>query len=101
MKLSSFIIEKTLSSLIKPKSVKKLINNTLLVEIPKKTSDLLLQQKYIYNLKIKANSLNLSKDVVRSPDLFLCTLDKIKQTSSNWVLLMPKGYPFRKMTKQF
>ena len=35
------LLKKTLSSLIKPKSVKKLINNTLLVEVPKKTfSDL-------------------------------------------------------------
>ena len=54
-KLSPFIIEKTLSSQTKPKSVKKLINNILLVEVPKKTfSDLLLKQKYLYDLKIKA-----------------------------------------------
>ena len=62
--------------------MKKLINNTLLVEVPKKTfSDLLLEQKYFHNLKIKAyphNSLNSSKGVVRSPDLSLCTLDEIK-----------------------
>ena len=81
-KLSPFIIEKTLSTLIKPKSVKKLLSNTLLVEVPKKTfSDLLLEQKYFYNLKIKSylyNSLNLSKGVLRSPDLSLSTLDEIK-----------------------
>ena len=35
--------------------MRKLINNTLLVEVPKKIfSDLLLEQKYFYNLKIKA-----------------------------------------------
>ena len=47
-KLSPFIIEKTLNSFIKAKSVKKkLINNTLLIEVEKKTfSDLLLKQKY-------------------------------------------------------
>ena len=54
-KLSPFIIEKTVCSLIKPKSMKKLINNTLLVEVPKKTfSDLLLELRYFPNLKIKA-----------------------------------------------
>ena len=43
-KMFPFII-KTLSSLIKPKSVKKLINNTLLVEVKKQTFlDLLLEQ---------------------------------------------------------
>ena len=36
--------------MIKPKSV-KLINNTLLVEVTKKTfSDLLLEQKYFYHI---------------------------------------------------
>ena len=37
-KLFPFIIEKTLSSLIKLRYVKKLINNALLVEVPKKLS---------------------------------------------------------------
>ena len=81
-KLSPFVIEKALNSLIKAKSVKKLINNTLLIEVGKKTfSDLLLKQKYFYNLKIKVyphNTRNSSKGVVRSPDLSLCTLDEIK-----------------------
>ena len=82
-KLSPFIIEKTLNSFIKAKSIKKLINNTLLIEVEKNFfSDLLLKQKYFYNLKIKAyphNTLNSSKGVVRSPDLSLCTLDEIKK----------------------
>ena len=43
-KLSPFIIEKTLNSFIKAKSVKKLINNTLLIEVEKNFSDLLLKQ---------------------------------------------------------
>ena len=58
------------------------MNNNLLVEVTKKTySDLLLEQKYFYDLKIKFyphNSLNLSKGVVGSSDLSLCTLDEIK-----------------------
>ena len=70
--------KKTLSSLIKPKSVKK-INQ----QYPAKKTflDLLQEQKYFHNLKIKAylhNSLNLSKSVVRSIYFSLCTLDKIK-----------------------
>ena len=66
IKLSSFIIEKTLHSNKIHKSVKKLINNTLQVEVPKKTSShLLLELKYFYNLYIKAyhyNSLNSIKE---------------------------------------
>ena len=38
-KLSPFIIEKTLNSLIKAKSVKKLINNTLLIEVEKQNKN--------------------------------------------------------------
>ena len=48
----------------------------------KNFSDLLLKQKYFYNLKIKVypphNTLNSSKGVVRRPDLSLCTLGGIK-----------------------
>ena len=55
----------------KIKICQKLINNTLLVEIPKKNLNLLLEQKYFNNLKIKAYSQNSSKDVVRIPDLCL------------------------------
>ena len=48
----------------------------------KKTfSDLLREQKYFHNQKIKAyshNFLNSSKGVIRSPDLSLCRLDEIK-----------------------
>ena len=44
-------------------------------------SDLLLEQRYFHNLKIKAyhyNFLNSSKGVVTSLDVSLCTLDEIK-----------------------
>ena len=57
--------------------------------------DLLQEQKNFHNLKIKAyphNSLNLSKGVVRSLDLSLCTLDEIKSnlckqgvTDAKWI----------------
>ena len=61
-KLFLSINEKTFSFMIEPKFVKKLTNNTLLVEVTKKTYlDLLLEQKSLYNLEIKSyhhNSLN-------------------------------------------
>ena len=47
----------------------------------KKPSDLLLKQKYFYDLKIKVypyNTLNSSKGVVRNPDFSRCILDEIK-----------------------
>ena len=82
-KLSPFIIEKTLNSLIKAESVKKLINNTLLIEVEKKNVlRPTTKTKILLQLKIKVypyNTLNSSKGVVRSPDLFLCTLDEIKK----------------------
>ena len=54
-KLFLFIIEKTHNSLIKPKSVKKLNQQYPAGRSAKKNfSDLLLEQKYFHNLKIKA-----------------------------------------------
>ena len=82
-KVPPFIIEKTLCSLIKPKSVKKMNQQYPPGRSAKKTFlNLLLDQKYFHNLKIKAyphNSLNSSKGVMRSPDLSLCPLDEIKR----------------------
>ena len=76
-KLSPFVIEKTLSGLFTPVSVKKLGNGTLLVEVNKKPyADILLKIKSFGGLKIKAFahlSLNTSKGVVRSSELSLCT----------------------------
>ena len=72
-------------------SLKKLINNTLLVEVRKKTFlEPLLEQKYFHNLKIKTylhNSLNSSKGAVTSPHLSLFTQDK-KIIYANKVSLM-------------
>ena len=74
-KLSLYNIEKTLSSMIKLKSVRKLANETLLLEVTKKTySDLLLEQKSFYNLKIKTyplNSLNSSKKSRQKINIYL------------------------------
>ena len=76
------LLKKPLTVLLKQNLLKKLINDTLLIEAEKIfLLNLLLKQKYFYNLKIKVyphNTLNLSKGVVRSPDLSLCTLDEIK-----------------------
>ena len=75
-KLSPFVIEKTLSGLFTPVSVKKLGNGTLLVEVNNKPYvDILLRKHIIGGLKIKAIahlSLNTSKGVVRSSKLSLC-----------------------------
>lgn len=66
----------------KPKSVTKLKNNTLLVEVTKETYlEVLLKKTYFYNLKIKAyphKYLDTSKWAVRSLDFSACTLDEIK-----------------------
>ena len=86
-KLSPFVIEKTLSGLFTPVSVKKLANGTLLVEVNKKPyADILLKIKSFGGLKIKAFahlSLNTSKGVVRSSELSLCTLDELKSHLAN------------------
>ena len=86
-KLDPFLIEKTLSGLVKPISVKKLNNGTLLVEVEKKTyADILLKIKFFGGLKIKSLahlSLNTSKGVVRSSELSLCTIDELKSHLAN------------------
>ena len=83
MSLSPFIIEKVISSNISPKSVKKLINETLLIEVEKrKHADFLLKMTMFYNIAVKTyphKSLNTSKGVVRSKELSLCTLEEIKK----------------------
>ena len=81
-KISPFVIHKVISGIVKPVSVKKLKNGTLLIEVDKKTyADNLLTMKFFTNLKIKSYahaSLNSSKGVVRSAELSLCTLEEIK-----------------------
>ena len=86
-KLNPFVVEKVISGIVKPVSVKKLQNGTLLVEVSKKTyADNLLKMNLFAGLKIKAYthlSLNTSKGVVRSSELSLCTLDEIKTYLKN------------------
>ena len=81
--LSLFIIEKVISSNITPKSVKKLKNDTLLVEVEKrKHADFLLKMTMFNNIAVKTyphKSLNTSKGLVRSKELSLCTLEEIKK----------------------
>ena len=75
-KLNPIIIEKTISGIVNPISVKKLNNGTLLIEVDKKAyAENLLKMKTFAGLKIKASphlSLNSSKGVVRSSELSLC-----------------------------
>ena len=81
-KLNPIVIEKVISGIVNPVSVKKLQNGTLLVEVGRKTyADNLLKMNFFAGLKIKSfphYSLNSSKGVVRSSELTLCTLDEIK-----------------------
>ena len=80
--VNPFVVHKVISGIVKPISVKKLKNGTLLVEVDKKTyAENLLNMKFFSGIKIKAyahSSLNSSKGVVRSSELSLCTLDEIK-----------------------
>ena len=89
--LSLFIIEKVILSNITPKSVKKLKNDTLLVEVEKrKHVDFLLKMTMFNNIAVKTyphKSQNTSEGVVRSEELSLCTLEEIKKelkTRCDW-----------------
>ena len=86
-KVNPFVVEKVISGVVKPVSVKKLYNGTLLVEVEKRTyAENLLGMKFFHNLKIKAYahpSLNISKGVVRSSELSLCTVDELKSYLKN------------------
>ena len=83
-KLSPFIIEKSISALITPKTIKKnLKNGTILIEVTeKKQAEIILKQKKkIHNIDIKAYThvrLNTSKGVIRNGELSLCSITEIK-----------------------
>ena len=66
-----------------PVHVKKLKNQTLLVEVDKrKNSDFLLKMTKFHAINVKTyphKSLNISKGIVRSKELSLCTIDEIKK----------------------
>ena len=63
--------------------VKKLKNQTLLIEVDKrKNADFLLKMTKFHTVNVKTyphKSLNISKGVVRSKELSLCTIDEIKK----------------------
>ena len=81
-KTSPFIIEKSISALITPQIIKNLKNGTILIEVTeKKQAEIILKQKKIYNIDIKAYSherLNTSKGVIRYGELSLCSIMEIK-----------------------
>ena len=81
-KTSPFIIEKSISALITPKTVKNLKNGIILIEVKeKKQAEIILKQKKIHNIDIKAyphERLNTSKRVIRSGELSLCSIMEIK-----------------------
>ena len=82
--LSPFLIEKVISSNLTPISVKKKMKNgTLLVEVEKKKhADFLLKMAMFDNIPVKSyphKSLKISKGAIRSKELALCTIEKIKK----------------------
>ena len=81
--LSPFLIEKVISSNMSPVHVKKIKNQSLLVEVDKrKNADFLLKMTKFHTINIKTyphKSLNISKGVVRSKELSLCTIEEIKK----------------------
>ena len=68
-------------SLVHVKKLKK--NQTLLIEVDKrKRADFLLKMTKFHTINVKTyhhKSLNISKGVVKSKELSLCTIDEIKK----------------------
>ena len=81
--LSPFLIEKVISSYMTPVNVKKQKNQIPLVEVDKrKNDDFLLKMTKFYTINVKTypqKSSNISKGVVRSKELSLCTIEEIKK----------------------
>ena len=85
-KLSPFIIEKSISAILgTPKSVKKLKNETLLVEcFSQQQVKNLLGHKKLFNLDVNIfphKTLNTSKGVIRCKELSFC--DSLEEIKSN------------------
>ena len=81
--LSLFLIEKVISSNMTHVHVKKLKNQTLLFEVDKrKNADFLLKMTKFHTINVRTyphKSLCISKGVVRSKELSLCTIEEIKK----------------------
>ena len=85
-KLSPFIIEKSISAILgTPKSVKKLKNETLLVEcFSQQQVKNLLGHKKLFNLEVNIfphKTLNTSKGIIRCKELSFC--DSFEEIKSN------------------
>lgn len=80
--LSPFLIEKVLTGKSNPKSIKKLRDGNLLVEVnSNKDAQNLLKMYNFYNYKCKVfphGKLNTSKGVIRNQELSLATTDEIR-----------------------
>ena len=98
--LSPFLIEKVISSNMTPVHVKKLKNQTLLVEVDKrKNADFLLKMTKFHTINVKTyphKSLNISKGVIRSKELSLCTIDEIKKEMKKQGVTEVKSYNQKK-----
>ena len=82
-KLSPFVVEKQLLSILgTPKSVKKLRNDTILVEcFTKQQAENLLKHKKFFQTDVKIyphKALNSCKGVVRCKELSLCSITEIQ-----------------------
>ena len=82
-KLSPFVVEKQLLSILgTPKSVKKLRNDTILVEcFTKQQAENLLKHKTFFQTDVKIyphKALNSCKGVVRCKELSLCSITEIQ-----------------------
>lgn len=85
--MSPFLIQKVITQNITAKTVKKLRNGTLLVEIEnQKYANSLLKMNQFHNLKVKAyphERLHFSKGVICSRELTLCSIEEIKKQLKN------------------
>ena len=81
-KLSPFLIQKTIETLCKSINIKKAMNNTIIIQTTNlKRSEKILKWKQFGKLNIKTYphpTLNFSKEVIKSPELALCSLEKIR-----------------------
>ena len=73
--LSPFIIEKVITANLKPKTVKKLKNGNILVEVERKKTCRFSAE----NEDFSYQNHNASKGVVRSQELSFCPLEEIKK----------------------
>ena len=80
-KLSPFLIQKTIETHCKPINIKKAMNNTIIIQTNQKQLEKILKWKQFGKLIIKTYphpTLNFLKGVIKSPDLTLCSLAKIR-----------------------